>query len=376
MGATLLLPDAMTLPHVVARGHAILIEDGSIRKIIDGGDQPETATRLEGILMPGFLDLQVNGSGGRGVHELDVDALETVARSVWQGGAVAFLPTLITAPFDQLLAQLRAVATWIRTRAADRHPDTATPLGVHVEGPFLEVAGAHDPDQFVDPTPERIEALLDAAEGELRLVTLASSRPGAAEATRRLNEAGITVALGHLRTTRGFNQCVAAGARLVTHLFNAMGPLHHRETSIAGLALDNAGVGCTVITDGIHVHPSMVRNALRCLGTDRMLLVTDAVAAAGMPDGDYQLGDRKVQLRDGAVRDGQGNLAGSALSMARAAQGFLEMVPSAGPWTLARLASTNPSDYLGLEQWGRIAPGQPAHFTLMKADRSMVALRY
>ena len=92
--------------------------------------------------------------------------------------------------------------------------------------------------------------------------------------------------------------------------------------------------------------------------------------------GNYQLGDISVQLHDGAVRDGQGNLAGSALSMARAAQGFLEMVPSAGPWTLARLASANPADYLGLQQWGRIAPGQPAHFTLMTADRSMVALRY
>ena len=163
MGATLLLPDAAILPHTVARGQALLIQEGVIRAIVSG-DSPESQhVKLPGTLLPGFIDLQVNGLAGRSVHEGDADALDEVARAVWLGGAVGFLPTLITAPFEQLLQQLRSVAQWMHDRSADLTRDSAVPLGIHLEGPFLENPGAHDPSLFLDPTSERIEAVLDAA---------------------------------------------------------------------------------------------------------------------------------------------------------------------------------------------------------------------
>ncbi len=376
MGATLLFPDAMTLPHTVARGQGLLVEEGLIRDVVSRESPRYPVVELQGTLLPGFVDLQVNGISGHSVHEGEVDALEGIATSVWNGGAVAFLPTLITAPFDQLLERLASVARWIRDRSPDRSPEGAVPLGIHLEGPFLENPGAHDPDLFLDPTQERIEAVLNAAAGQLRLVTLASSRKGSAAAIRRLGEAGVTASLGHVRSTDGFGECVAAGARLVTHLFNAMGPLHHREPTIAGLALDADELGCMLIADGIHVHPSMVRNAFRCLGTGRTLLVTDAVAAAGMPDGEYELGGMAVHLREGVVRDEKGRLAGSALTMTRAAMGFLDMVPDIGPWSLAQVAATNPARYLGFEDWGSIEPGRAARFTLLRPDGTVQALHY
>lgn len=338
-----------------------------VRLLIDGGvivavgqqDLPaDRRIRVDGTLLPGFVDLQVNGGCGNSVDEATPAALQRIGRCVQDGGAVAFLPTLITAPFDELLRQTAAVAEWIATFAGDG----AVPLGLHLEGPFLESAGAHASRHFVDPTPSRVDALLEAARGQLRLVTLAPARAGAVEATRALTAAGVTVALGHAHSTTAFTACVDAGARLVTHLFNAMSPLHHRDVGVAGHALDEPRLACSMIVDGVHVHPAMVRNAWRCLGRERTVLVTDAVAAAGMPDGDYRLSGMPVHLRQGVVRDDDGTLAGSALTMARAVDNFAAFTGADLP-ALARVAATNPAALIGADL-GALAPGKRALFTV------------
>ncbi len=362
------------LPDHVALGARIAVRAGRITAIDTAAATAGAPTRrLAGTVLPGFVDLQVNGGGGRSVDEAVPDALDTVARAVFAGGAVAFLPTLITAPWARLLSQVAAVATWIQS-GGDR-ADRATPLGIHLEGPFLEVAGVHDPSCFLDPTEARIDALLAAARGTLRMVTLANCRPGAAAAVARLRRAGVAVALGHVRTVTGFAECVAAGAAVVTHLFNAMGPLHHREPGIAGLALDEARLSCALIADGAHVHPAMLRTAFAALGRDRTVLVSDAVAAMGMPDGSYGLGDLRVRAEHGVVRDDQGRLAGSALTMGRAAATFAACVPAAGPWTLARLCATNPAALLGADDYGLLASGRRAAFTVLGDDGTTTALR-
>lgn len=327
---------------------------------------------VDAMLLPGFIDLQVNGGGGRDVAEATPEALDAIADATWRGGAVAFLPTLITAPWPTLIAQTAKVATWIEGwRGAG-----AEPLGIHLEGPFLEVPGAHDAAAFLDPTPDRVGALLDAARGRLAMVTLAPGRTGAPRAVAQLRAAGVGVAIGHARSPDQLQECVAAGATIGTHLFNAMGNLHHREPGIAGLVLDDARVTCTVICDGVHVHPAMVRNAFAVLGPDRTVLVTDAVAAAGQPDGSYRLGDADVIARAGAVRRADGSLAGSALTMSRAAQHFVECLgPRCGPWTLARVASTNAARLLGHDDLGRIVPGARARFTLLHRDGTCTAWR-
>lgn len=365
MIATEWIVDRAVLPHVVQAGTRIAAIDGRIVAVDQIAAGP-TAQRLRGTLLPGFVDLQCNGAGGRGVDEGSADALDSIAAAVWNGGAVAFLPTLISAPWSELLERIEAVAAWIDGWKAA--PGAAEPLGIHVEGPFLTAPGAHDPVHFLDPTPARVQELLDAARGRLRLLTIAHARPGAAAAIAMLGAAGVTCALGHCETAAGFAPCVDAGATAVTHLFNVMGPLHHRTPNLAALALDDARVTCPLICDGVHVQPAMVRNAFKILGPDRFALVTDAVAAAGMPDGEYHLSGLRVTAEDGVVRDTKGRLAGSALTMAMAARNFLAFVPSAGEWTLARIASTNPARLARATNRGSIAVGQRAAFTLLGDD--------
>lgn len=355
------LVDQVVLPDRVLAGARVAAVDGRI-VAIDHRAANATASRLRGTLLPGLVDLQVNGAGGRSVQEACAAALDTIATAVWHGGATSFLPTLISAPFPRLLEQVAAVAQWIR----DWHGRGAQPFGLHLEGPFLTTAGAHDPADFVDPTPDRLEALLAAAAGQLRLVTLAPARSGAAAATAWLRQRGIAVALGHCDSTVGFADCVDAGANAVTHLFNVMGRIHHREPGLAALAMLEPRLWCPLIADGVHVHPSMVALAFRVLGPDRMLLVTDAMAAAGMPAGRYELGGAVVTAEHGVVRDDRGNLAGSALTMADAARNLLRWLPEIGPWTLAKVAAHNPAKVLGIaDRVGSLAIGQPARFTLL-----------
>ncbi len=371
MPPTLLRIDAAVIDGKLVADATVLVEDGWISAV--GAEAERSAApekRLAGTLLPGPIDLQVNGTAGHGVEEATPAALDAIALAVREGGATAFLPTLITAPMDELLARTAEVAEWL-----DGQPDGgAVPLGLHLEGPFLEVSGAHDDSRFVDPTPERIGALLDAARGHLSLVTLAPARHGSAEATRRLVEAGVCVSIGHAAGVDDFAACVDAGARLVTHLYNAMSPAHHRTPGVAGFALDEERLACSMIVDGIHVHPAMVRNAWRCLGPERLVLITDSISAAGMPDGSYQLSGMQVRLEQGVVRDGQGRLAGSALSMQLAARNFLDIVPTAGPVELACVTSANPARLLGDDTRGAITEGRRAEFALLGSTGELVAL--
>ena len=270
--------DRATLPDVVQAGARVASIDGRIVAVDQMAAGPQ-AERLRGTLLPGFVDLQVNGAGGRSVDEATPEALQTVAEAVWDGGATAFLPTLITAPWPRLLEQVRAVAGWIAQWSPDGGATPgpgAGPLGLHLEGPFLTTAGAHPAEHFIDPDADRIDELLDAASGKLRLITIGNSRNGAAAATKKFVDAGVTVALGHCDKADGFAECVDAGATAVTHLFNVMGPLHHRLLGPAALALDDVRVTCPMIVDGVHVAAAMVRNAFCILGPDRTVLVTDA----------------------------------------------------------------------------------------------------
>jgi N-acetylglucosamine-6-phosphate deacetylase len=364
------LVDRAVLPHAILAGARVAAVDGRIVAIDQQAGGP-TAVRLRGTLLPGFVDLQVNGAGGADVVDATPQALDTVARAVLAGGACAFLPTLITAPWERVLQQVAAVATWIDAWRGEG----AEPLGIHLEGPFLQAPGAHDAAHFVDPTPERITALLAAARGRLRLVTLAPARAGAAAATAKLVAAGVTVAIGHCDRTEGFSACVDAGARAATHLFNVMGPLHHREVGVAGLVLDDERIAASLIADGVHVDPVMLRLAFRVLGPDRTILVSDAVGAAGMPDGAFTLAGNRVTAKDGVVRDSNGRLAGSALTMAIAARNFLRFAPSTGPWTLARVAAGNPAAVVGAAAFGALAIGKRAAFTLLGDDGSFRCVR-
>lgn len=366
MVTLILQPDAVVLPDSLAAGAQVAITDGVVEDV--GVHLAREAETIAGTLLPGFVDLQVNGAGGHGVDAGDREALDHIARIVAARGAAAFLPTVITAPMDDLTRQVAAVADWIE---GERDPAGATPLGIHVEGPFLLSAGAHDPGALCDPDPDRVDAVLQAGRGHVRLVTLAPSREGAAAAVAQFRAAGVTVALGHGAGTEGITACVAAGATMATHLYNAMGPFDHRNPGMAFTILDDRTLACTLIVDGVHVHEVALRHAFRILGVRRFVLITDCVSAMGMPDGEYTLGGASVVLRDGSVRTKDGTLAGAALTMHDAAANFLRMIPEAGPWSLAQVAAVNPARLIGAREFGRIAPGRRARFSLLGADGSL-----
>jgi N-acetylglucosamine-6-phosphate deacetylase len=274
--------------------------------------RPDTADRplvdLAGAwLVPGFIDLHMHGGGGHSVTA-SPDDLHAAVQFHLRHGTTRTLVSLVTASLDALERQLG----WIADLAAD--PAT-TVLGAHLEGPFLSPArrGAQNAAHLRPPDRAALAGLVDAAAGTLRSVTLAPELPGALDLIPDVLAAGVVAAIGHSDAT--YTQACAAidaGATLATHLFNGMRPLHHREPGIVGAAL-GAGLACELINDGVHVHPAII--GLLARQPDRLVFVTDAIEAAGVGDGRFELGGQTVQVRDGEARLDDGSLAGSTLTM-------------------------------------------------------------
>lgn len=320
-------------------------------------DRP-TTTLPEGVLSPGLVDIQLNGAYGHDFADADRDAWRHVAARLPETGVTSFVPTVITAPIPQLEGAL------IRYRQLRADLDAlggARTLGIHCEGPFLatERRGAHREDLLADPSPASIDALLDAADGHMAYLTLAAERPGAVDAVRRLASAGVRIAIGHSDATdQQVRAAIDAGASLVTHLFNAQRPLHHREPGVVGAALADPRITAGLIVDLHHVAPTAVRVAFAA-AAGRLALVTDAIAAMGMPPGSYDLGGQRVTVADGAppVRD-DGTLAGSVLQLDTAVGNCLRC--GVDPATALTSATRIPADALGRADIGRLRAGARA----------------
>jgi N-acetylglucosamine-6-phosphate deacetylase len=335
-----------------------------------GGGAPTRqadVTLRDGYLVPGFVDLQVNGYFGVEFQTADAGGWADVARRLPSTGTTAFVPTLITAPVDSLAAALAEAAGF----TGDLPASAARVLGVHLEGPFISLTrrGAHNPAWITDPTPAAIDALIQAGGGLLRLLTLAPERPGALAAIDQLVAAGVLVSVGHSDATAA--QVAAAaqrGARMVTHLFNAQRPLAHREPGVVGQALTDERLTSGLIADLYHVVGPVCGLAFRA-APGRIALVTDAAAPAGMPPGEYLLGGEPITLpaTEGAPpvrRDG--TLAGSALRMDVA---VANAVGSGVPLADAIAAATVvPADLIGRPDLGRIAAGATADLVWLGDD--------
>ena len=292
-----------------------------------------------------------------------------VAARLPETGTTAFMPTFITAPVPRLAAALRQAARVTADLAADRaagRPAGARVLGVHLEGPFISPlrAGAHNTDWMTDPAPAAIGELLDAGDGTLKIVTLAPELPGAPGAIARLAAAGVLVSVGH--TDARASQVAAAagaGARMVTHLFNAQRPLHHREPGVPGQALADPRLTSGLIADFQHVAEPVCAIAF-VAAPGRIFLVTDAAACAGMPPGRYMLGGAPIELPAGdgtpPVR-ASGTLAGSALRMDVAVANMVRA--GAGLPQAVAAATRIPADLIGRPDLGRIIPGARADLT-------------
>ena len=318
-------------------------------------------------LVPGLIDMQCNGFGGHDVLDGDPAVLRALAAALPQYGCTAVLPTLITASPETLLRGVRAIAEV----ASDESGIAAAVLGTHLEGPWLspEHRGAH-PREWVRPyDAAELDALLGAAAGTLRMVTLAPELPGHLEAVARLAGEGILVSLGH--SGAGYEQAVAAaraGARMATHLFNAMGPLHHRAPGLAGAALTFPTLVPSLIPDGHHVHPAIVRLAARARGPLDFVAITDSVPAAALPPGQYGWRGERVAWDGETVRLPDGTLAGSGLSPIEALRRLIAITGLSLSEALPAFTST-PARLLGQEQErGAIESGARADLLLLTSD--------
>jgi len=311
-------------------------------------------------VLPGFVDLHVHGGGGHTFTTGDVAQARAAADFHARHGTTTMLASLVTAPFELLRYATAAYAPLIAERVLE---------GVHVEGPYLSAArcGAQNPAYLRDPDLAELAALLDL--GGVRMVTIAPERPGALAAIELLVARGVIAAVGHTDATYDQTRdAIGAGAGVATHLCNAMRPIHHREPGPIVALLASPDVVCELIADGVHLHDGTLRFAADAAGADRTALVTDAMAAAGMPDGRYELGGQVVDVDAGAARlaDG-GAIAGSTLTMDAALRRAVHS--GLGIADVARMAATTPARVLGLRHdRGAIEVGLRADLVLLDDD--------
>lgn len=323
--------------------------------------EAERVVDASGVLVPGYVDIHCHGGGGAAFAD-GAKAARTALAYHRRHGTTRSVLSLVTAGIEELTGQVRALAQFC----------TAEPLvlGIHLEGPFLspDHRGAHDESLLTSPEPADVDALVAAAQGHLAQVTIAPELPGARAAIERFRRAGVRVAVGH--SAVDYEQAGAAfdaGASILTHAFNAMQPIHHRAPGPVLAAVEHPDVTCEVINDGVHVHPRVVR-LLHDLAGQNVAYVTDAMAAAGGPDGAYELGGLAVTVTDGVPRlDETGSIAGSTLTMDAAVRQAVQIgIPLPDAVTAATIT---PARALGLaHRFGALAPGYAADAVLLDPD--------
>ena len=356
-------------------GGTVLLGDGSVADISPDdsllADAHEVHDYDEALILPGFVDLQVNGAFGIDVAS-ESSRLPELSRALLPTGTTSFVPTVISSPEGIYEEALPAVGNAQTLAGSSRGAEV---LGVHLEGPFinLDKKGAHAAAHILRPDTELLARLLDL--GPVRMITLAPELDGADELMVMAANRGVVVSAGHsdiaFEPAYGALDGQVAG---VTHLFNAMSAMHHREPGLPGAAFAHPRAVCGLISDGLHVHPEMVGLAFRMLGPDRLCLVTDAIAAAGMEDGEYRLATRTVYVDGGVPKLGSGAIAGSVLTMREAFKNILAFTGCTVPEAV-RMASTSPARLIGEgRRKGRLVPGYDADVTVLAPDLSVQAV--
>ena len=358
----LIAAEKMITPARVFAPGWLVIEGEWIAEIGSGVPPRAPDVALPGrTVVPGFVDAHAHGGGG---GSFDSGTTDDAARSVGahlRHGTTSMMASLVTADHATLLRSVGRLADLV---------DDQLLAGIHLEGPWLSAgrAGAHDPDLLADATAAHVDGLVEAGRGHLRMVTLAPERPGGLEAVRRLIAAGVAGAIGHTDAT--YDETRAAldsGARVGTHLFNAMRGLHHREPGPVAALLEHPDAYVELVADGVHVHPAALRLAAAAK-PQHIVLITDAMAAAAAADGDYRLGRLHVEVRDGVARlaDG-GAIAGSTLTMGAALRYAVQEV-GLPLQDAVRAATAAPAAMLRLERVGALLPGHRADLVVLHDD--------
>ena len=356
----------------------VTVEDGRISRI-----ESLTASEHENVgathrfpeatLVPAYLDIHIHGCAGHDVMEATPEALDAIGAYLASRGVGAYFPTTVTSPRDETMRSLAGLAVEIGRGPEVRHRG-ATPLGIHLEGPFLSHSkrGVHTGALLEAPSIALFDRFWNAAEGKICLMTIAPELPGAAELIAHATALGVRCSMGHsdakvYEAEAGF----VAGARSATHTFNAMRLMDHREPGLAAYVLDKRSLFAEIICDGIHVDPLMVRLYFKAKDEDRIVLVTDGMSATGMPDGTYMLGDMEVEVRDGRCTS-NGTLAGSVLTLDRGVQNLMEFT-GASLSTAVAAASYNPSQLMGVDDnWGSLDVDRKANITVLTSAAEVI----
>ncbi len=365
---TLLTAAQVVTPARVLAPGWLLLDGDRVLEVGDGAPPRSPDLALGDVTVcPGFVDVHVHGGGGAAFETGTPEAARTAAAAHLAHGTTSIAASLVTDRRDVMERTVRALADCVHDGVL---------AGLHLEGPWLSPArsGAHSPGALALPERAHVESLLDAGGGTVRMVTLAPELAGGVEAVRLLVERGVVAAVGHTDATHDqARAAIDAGARVGTHLFNAMRPMHHREPGAVGALLDS-DTDVEVIADGVHLHPAVLATVFAAK-PGRCLLVTDAMAAAGAPDGDYRLGTMDVQVRDGVARlasdDGHGAIAGSTLTMDAAVRHAVRHA-GIGLADAVHAASTAPARVWGLTDVGALEAGRRADLVVLDADLEVV----
>jgi N-acetylglucosamine-6-phosphate deacetylase len=367
-GGSVVTPDGLAPADVVVQdGHIAEVRRGALPQRPAAGDGTVVVDAGGHLVAPGFVDLQCNGALGIDLAR-EPERLWEIAAALPRWGVTAWLPTIVTARPGTIERALDTLAAG----PPPGSPPVARPLGLHLEGPFLAESrrGAHPRDLLRRPESAEIERW--RPEEGVALVTVAPELPGALDLVGVLASRGVVVSAGHTAIDNdGALAAVDAGVTWVTHLFNAMAPLHHREPGLAGVALADERLRAGVIADGVHLHPTTVVAAHRALGR-RLTLVTDAVAALGMPAGRSRLGRTEIDVHeDGSVRLTDGTLAGSALSLDQAVRNLAAWSGCPVEEAVAAATST-PAAVLGRDDIGAVVAGAPADLVVLDDELRVV----
>lgn len=368
----LLTADTLLTGRELLRPGWIDVSDARVGAV-GAGTPPRPADRDLGAVtvVPGFVDTHVHGGGGTNFSAALRTDTATAVDFHRRHGTTTLVASLVTAAPDDLLHQVTGLAADVRDGLLD---------GIHLEGPWLSTVrcGAHQPALMRDPDPEEIDRVLKAAAGTIRMITIAPEREGALAAIERIVDAGVVAAVGHTDATYDQTRAaIEAGATVATHLFNAMRPINTREAGPVIALLEDPRVTVELITDGVHVDPALYRHVSHSAGPDRVSLITDAISAAGMSDGAYQLGPLEVDVVDGVARvSGTPTIAGSTATMDhqfRFAVQHSGLGRDEALMAAVRQASINPTRALGLPDSGLVARAS-ADLVVLDADLMVVGV--
>ena len=369
MSKRLILTNAkIVLPDRIITG-AILLNDGKIKKIYEGRMVGELGgIDVEGrYIVPGFIDVHIHGAGGADAMDNTEEALRTISKFIAQHGTTSFLATTLTSSKETLKEVLEKIG-----KLQNENIEGATIFGAHMEGPYFDVQykGAQN-DKYIKPAGiKEIEEYLNVKPGLVKLFSMAAKGEGALESIKFLKENGVVVSVGHSGVSfEEVQAAVKAGISHSTHTYNGMKGFTHREPGVVGAVMLNDSVNAEIIFDKIHVHPEAVRLLIKTKGVDRVVCITDAMCATGLPDGNYKLGELDVYVRDGQARlISNDALAGSVLTMDKAFKHLIELGYSL--FDAVKMTSTNAAKEFGLNA-GVLQEGKDADIVLLNPDYSV-----